>query len=208
MRLRLVAVALAGAAVMATEPGAVASAAATATTWTARPGGAITATAGKTTLGDTTTGSTLTCDSSRMSGTLNSGSPLPGSGIGSITKAAYNCSTPIISPRLTARGLPWHLKLVSYDQSTGVSRGMISHLQLALTAPGCSAVVNGTSGSTSDGVARTTYSNQADRLRIRPAGGTLHWYHVSGCAHLVGNGDPATLSAAYAVAPPQTITSP
>ncbi len=30
----------------------------------------------------------------------------------------------------------------------------------------------------------------------------------AGCAGLVGNGDPAQLSATYAISPPQTITSP
>ena len=45
-------------------------------------------------------------------------------------------------------------------------------------------------------------------MTIHPAGGNLHWYHVSGCAGLVGNGHPATLYAVYGLSPPQTITSP
>jgi hypothetical protein len=111
-------------------------------------------------------------------------------------------------PRLTTRGLPWHLNLVSYDAGTGVSRGTISHVQLVLTAPGCSAVVNGTSGTAADGVVAVTYTNQTGRLRIRPAGGNLHWYQVSGCFGLINNGDLATLSASYGLSPPQMITSP
>ena len=202
--------ALAAAAVLATGPGAASSTAATATTWTVRPGGTFTAAAGTTTLTDTTTGVFLTCTSSSMAGTLKSGSGLPGTSIGSITKAAYHCCGHICSPSLAPRGLPWHLNLTSYNAATGVSRGTISHLQLALSIPefGCSAVVNGTSATTSDGVVTVTYANQTGKLKIHPAGGTLHWYHVNGCAGQVHNGDPATLSAAYALSPPQAITSP
>jgi hypothetical protein len=182
--------------------------AATATTWTVRPGGAITATADTTMLTDTATGSTFACASSSMTGTVNSDSELPGTGIGSITAAAYrSCANPI-SPTVTPRGLPWHLNLVSYDAATGVSRGTISHLRLTLSAPRCSAVINGTSGSAAAGVVRISYANAEGRLKIVPAGGTLHWFHVSGCAGLVRDGDPAVLSAAYALSPPQTITSP
>ena len=69
-------------------------AAAAAKTWTIRPGGTITATAGKTTLADTPTGSMIPCASSRMSGTLKASSGLPGAGIGSVTTAVYSsCST-------------------------------------------------------------------------------------------------------------------
>jgi hypothetical protein len=208
MRTRIGAAALAGAAVLASSTGAAPPAAATAATRTVRPGGAITATAGTTTLTDTTTGSTFACASSSMTGTLHSGSGLPGTGIGSVTAAAYrSCANPI-SPTLTPRGLPWHLNLVSYDAATGLSRGTISHLRLTLSAPRCSAVINGTSGSTADGMVRITYANPAGKLKTVPAGGTLHWFHVSGCAGLVRNGDPATLSAAYTLSPPQTITSP
>jgi hypothetical protein len=208
VRTRIGAAALAGAAVLASSTGAAPPAAATAATWTVRPGGAITATAGTTTLTDTTTGSTFACASASMTGTLKSGSGLPGTGIGSITAAAYrSCANPI-SPTLTPRGLPWHLRLVSYDAATGVSRGTISHLRLAFSAPRCSAVINGTSGPTADGMVRITYASPAGKLKILPIAGTLHWYHVGGCAGLIRNGDPATLSAAYALSPRQTITSP
>lgn len=61
---------------------------ATARTWTVRPGGAVRATAGATTLKDTTTGSAVTCQSSKMSGTLKPGSGLPATGIGSVTAAS------------------------------------------------------------------------------------------------------------------------
>jgi hypothetical protein len=200
------AAALAGAAVLAPAQGAVSSA--TETTWTVRPGGAIMATAGKTTLKDTTTDLIETCRSSRMSGTLKGGSGLPGTGIGSISAAAYDCTIPVGTIKLTPRGLPWHLNVVSYDAATGVSRGTITHLELALSSSACSAMVNGTSGPAADGMVAVSYANKTGKLNIHPAGGNLHWVHVSGCAGLVGNGHPATISAAYALSPQQTISSP
>jgi hypothetical protein len=132
---------------------------------------------------------------------LNPGTP--------VTSAAYNCPSPIVPPiRLTVRGLPWHLNLVSYDVGTSVGRGTISHLELMLTGPSCSAVVNGTSGTSADGVVAVSYANTTGELTIHTAGGNLRWFHVSGCAGLLEDGDAATLSAAYALSPPQMITSP
>src|SRR5215472_7686620 len=122
MRMRIGSLAVAGMAV-AVGAGAVSSAAASAVAWSVRPGGAITATAGKTTLKDTTTDSVETCNSARMSGTLKGGLGLQGTGIASITTATFHCPSPVVPPfRLTARGLPWHLNMVSYDTSTAVGR--------------------------------------------------------------------------------------
>lgn len=201
-----------GAAVLVAALGVPAAlAAATATTWTVQPGGAITATAGSLTLTDTNGGASDTCASSTMSGTLKAGGGLPGSGIGPISMAAFRCCGHICSPDLTTRGLPWRLSLVSYDAATGVSRGTISHLKLTFVAYpdlSCHAVINGTSSSTPDGVVAVSYANQTGQLKILPHGGTLHWYHISDCAGLIHNGDTATLSAIFAVSPHQVITSP
>jgi len=201
--------ALAGAAALAMGPGAQSSAAATATTWTVHPGGIITAKAGITRVKDTTTNSVLNCKSSRMSGRLKAGTGLPGTGIGAITAAAYDCAMLIEPPfRLTPHGLPWHLNLASYDAGTGVSRGTISHLEFTLTGPSCSATINGVGGSAADGVVAVSYTVKTGTLQVRAGGGNLHWYQVSGCAGLLGDGDRATLSAAYTVSPRQQITSP
>jgi len=201
-----------GAAVLvAALGGPAALAAATANTWTVRPGGTITATAGSLTLTDTRSGVSDTCASSTMSGPLKAGSGLPGSGIGSVSKAGYRCCGHICSPDLAIHGLPWHLNLVSYDAATGVSRGTISHLKIAFVSYpdiSCHAVVNGTSGSTPDGVVTVTYANQTGQLKILTHGGTLHWYHVSDCTGLIHNGDSATLGATFTVSPKQDITSP
>lgn len=69
-------------------------------------------------------------------------------------------------------------------------------------------MVNGTSGSTPDGVVAVTYANQTGKLKILPHGGTLHFYDISGCLGLINDGDPATLSATLPVSPKQDITSP
>lgn len=45
-------------------------------------------------------------------------------------------------------------------------------------------------------------------LKLLTTGGNLHFYRVRGCAGLLGSGDPATLSATFAVSPKQAITSP
>ena len=115
MRSGFGAVVLAGAAVLIVTLAAGPTGAAAANTWTVSPGGAVKANAGKTTLTDTTTGSVLNCASSKISGTLKHGGGLTGTGIGSITTAACDCATPIGVIQLTARGLPWHLNLTSYD---------------------------------------------------------------------------------------------
>lgn len=187
-----------------------ATAALAASTWTIRPGGAVAATSGKVVVKDTTTGASLACSPSTASGRLNSGSGLPGAGIGSITTAAaYRCPSPSTSFKLTPHGLPWRLNLTSYDRDTGVARGTISGLQFALSSEvGCSAVLNGTSGTAPDAVVAVSYSDKTGTLTILRAGGTLHWYHVSGCLGVVKDGDPATLSATYTLSPKQDITSP
>jgi hypothetical protein len=211
MRTGIAAVAL-GAALLAAGPGTASSVTATAKTWTVRPGGAIVATAGKTTLTDTNTGTAIPCQSSSMSGTLKSGAGLPGAGIGTITAAAFRCPSPIGFARLTPRGLPWHLNLTSFDPGTHSSRGTISHVQLAFSipevSPSCSAVISGASGTAADGMVTITYSNQGARLKVLATGGDLRWYQVHHCLGLIGNGDPATLSAVYAISPAQAITSP
>lgn len=209
MRTRVGTVALAAAAVLVLDLSAASSAAVTASTWTVRPGGAITAMAGKTVLLDTTTDTSLTCGSSKMSGRLKSGSGLPGTGIGSFATAAYTCPTPIFSQHVTAHGLPWHLSAISYEPATGVTRGTISHVQLTFEIPEtfCSAVIGGTGGPASAGRVAFSYSGKTGKLTILKAGSTLHWYQVHNCGQLLADGDAAALSASYAISPPQTITS-
>lgn len=203
----LVGMALAGAMVLALGLGPGSPAGAAGATWTVRPGGAVAAKAGKATLTDTKLHSTLTCISATMTGRLKAGSGLPGAGIGSITAAAFSCNG-LLPVQLTALGLPWRLNLSTYDRRTGVARGTISHLRLSFAGPACNAQVNGTGGTAANGVVAVSYASKTGKLTIVPAGGNLHWNHVTGCHTLFGNGDPAALAAAYAISPPQVITSP
>jgi hypothetical protein len=186
-------------------------AAATVKTWTVQPGGAIMATARSFALRDTITGTVLSCGSSRMSGRLTAGSGLPGAGIGSITAVAYRCPAPTGGAMVTPRGLPWRLNLTSYKAAAGVVRGTVSGFKLTVFIYpdlSCHPVINGTSGSASDGVVTFTYIDKTGMMTISPAGGNLHWYHVQHCLNLVKTGDPATFSATYTVSPKQAITSP
>jgi hypothetical protein len=202
---------VAAALVAAAVPAASVASAATATTWTVSPGGKITATAGKTTLTDARTGATIPCESSHLSGTLQAGSGLPGSRIGSLATSVYSlCSGGPFPATVTASGLPWRLNLTFYNRSTGVARGTISHLQIAvaLSSTQCTAVIKGTSGTAPDGVAPVSYASKTGTLKFLPTGGDLHWYHIHHCAGIINNGDAATISASYTISPRQVITSP
>ena len=181
-----------------------------ATMWTVQPGGPVSMKSGRFILTDTSTGSKLTCLSSTLGGALKSGSGLPGTGIGSITTVhSIECPSPL-GPTwiLMARDLPWHLNAWSYTAMTGVVTGSLSHLQIAFSGPSCTAVIDGTSGTASDGTVKVRYTNSTGLLKLLTTGGNLHFYNVRGCAGLVITGDSATLSATFTVSPKQAITSP
>ncbi len=183
-----------------------------ATTWTIKPGGAITATSGGLTLTDTTTGTVCFSSSSAIaSGTLKHGSGLPGSRAGSLSGVSFaRCIGPG-GPQfgLQATDLPWHVNLSSYNAAKGVLTGTVSHLQIMMSGDGCAAVIDGTSGTASDGQLRFTYTDSTGRLAVLGTSGNLHFWNVSdGCLGLVNSGDQATLGTAFRVSPKQAITSP
>ena len=163
-----------GAAVLAAALGVpTAAAAATAKTWTVQPGGTITAmSSGQFTLKDTKTGTVFHCVSSAGSGTLRSGSGLPGSNAGSLSAVGFGHCTSPGGPKFTmqAGGLPWHVNLSAYNAAEDVARGTISHIHLMLTGPDgtCSGTIDGTSGT-----ARRESDVQVYR-RHRPARGADH----------------------------------
>jgi hypothetical protein len=179
-----------------------------AATWTVKPGGAITGSAGTTTLKDTSTGNTLTCKSSKATGTVKSGSGLSGTGIGSIKSATFTTCTGPLGLTFTVKTshLPWKLNAVSY--SSGVTHGTITGIHATLTGPSCSAQVDGTGATANNGKVSGTYTNSTHKLKILTTGGNLHVYNVSGCAGLINSGDSTTFTATYAITPGQTITSP
>ena len=208
------------AALVAALGGPAALAAATAKTWTVRPGGAITATAGKTTLTNAAPAHPVTCASAKATGTLRSGSGLPGAAAGSLSAIGFATCVYRVSNTLniafTVRpaGLPWQVNLSSYDAATGLAAGTVSHLALTVAVvsnpPGCHAVVSGTSATADDGRVAFSYTNSTGQLTVLATGGNLHYYDVTSCRLFPGftDGAPATLSATFAVSPHQDITSP
>jgi hypothetical protein len=178
-----------------------------AATWTVKPGGAITAKAGKTTLTDKNTGSILTCTSSSGKGTVKKGSGLSGTGIGSITSLGFsNCTGPLsLTFTVKTTHFPWHLNAKSF--AGGITTGTITGIHATLSGPGCSATVDGTSATANNGSVTAKYSNSTGKLSTTGAG-NLHVYNVSGCAGLINNNDSTSFVGSYAVSPKQTITSP
>jgi hypothetical protein len=176
-------------------------------TWTVKPGGAITAKAGTTTLTDKNTGSKLTCTSSSGKGSVKKGSGLSGTGIGSITSLGFsNCTGPLsLTFTVKTTHFPWHLNAKSF--ASGVTTGTITGIHATLSGPGCSATVDGTGATANNGSVAAKYSNSTGKLSTTGAG-NLHVYNVSGCAGLINTGDTTSFVGSYTVSPKQTITSP
>ena len=89
-----------------------------------------------------------------------------------------------------------------------MATGNLRHAQLKLTGPSCSGVIDGTSGTASDGIIRFTYTTSTATLTVLPKRGNLHCYNLSGCGGLFTAGDQTTISGKLSVRPKQTITSP
>jgi hypothetical protein len=178
-----------------------------AATWTVKPGGAITAKAGTTTLKDTKTGTVLTCASSSGKGSVKKGSGLSGTGIGSITALSFStCKGPLnLTFTVHTTHFPWHLNAASF--ASGVTTGTITGIHATLSGPGCSATVDGTGASANNGKVTAKYTNSTGKLATTGAG-NLHVYNVSGCAGLIHSGDASSFKGSYAISPKQTITSP
>jgi hypothetical protein len=140
-------------------------------------------------------------------GTLNGGSGLPGAGAGSVSAVGFHaCESPSLVWTLRAGDLPWQVNLSSYRR--GVVTGNIGHIHIHIAASlgACSWVIDGTAATADDGVISFRYTDSTGKLTT--TGGNLHAYQVSGCAGLIGNSDPVTVSATFTMSPKQTITSP
>jgi hypothetical protein len=183
--------------------------AAIATTWTVRPGGPVVAKSGVIKLTDTATGKAGTCKSSRVSGTIKSGSGLSGKGIASVTAMTLStCTGPGgVAFKVTASGFPWKVNLTSFNPKTGVVSGSVSGIRVTLVGGGCSAMVAGTAA-TSPGMLKATYGDGTHKLKFLATGGTLHFWDVQGCLGMLNDGDPAAFTGSYTAAPAQVITSP
>jgi hypothetical protein len=179
----------------------------TATTWTIKPGGAVTGTAGKTILKDTKTGTTLTCTSSKTVAKLKKGSGQVNP-LGTISSVTFSgCSgpggIPITATTSASSTHPWKLNGTSF--SGGVTHGSITGIKATISGAGCKASVAGTSASAT-GKVTGTYTNSTHILKV--SGGNLHIWNVNGCFSLINNGDPSTFTGSYKISPAQTITSP
>jgi len=208
MRKHLTAILLSsGAAALALGLGTATAMATTTTTWTIKPGGAVTGSAGKTTLKDVNTGQTLTCASSATAATLKKGSGLTNP-LGKITSVTFStCTGPggltFTVATSASSTTPWKLNASTF--SSGVTHGHITGIKASLSGNGCSATVAGTTATTV-GTVNGTYTNSTGILKV--SGGNLHVWNVSGCLGLINSGDATTFVGAYTVSPKQTITSP
>ena len=173
--------------------------------WTVTPGGAVTGTAGTTTLKDTRSGATLTCASSTTNATVQSGSGLSGTAIATVTAATFNtCKGPLgINFNVTQNNVAYQLNAVSY--ANGVTSGTLENITATLSGPFCTASVGGATA-TSSGTVNGTYDNSTHTLSV--SGGDLHVWGVSGCFGLLRTGDAVSYVASYVLSPALTITSP
>jgi hypothetical protein len=209
MRRRLTAVLLSGgAAALALGLGTTAAmASGIAATWTVSPGGAASA-SGSGQVKDATTSTIAKCTSITISGTLKSGSGLPGAGIGTLTTASFSgCTIGTIGVNVAVHGLPWKLNAASYNATTGVTTGSISGIDLVATTTGCSATLDGTAAGANNGTTKATYTNSTGKIKLLGSG-NLHAYAVTGCFGLVNNGDVEKASGTLTATPKQTIHSP
>jgi len=172
--------------------------------WDVEPGGVITGTSQNVMLTDTSTGIGLTGLG------MKHGPVLPGPGqlgtdlisFTSVTFTGFGGGftvTTSASPRT-----PWMFNAVSYQ--SGVVSGTVTGIRATLSGPSCSATVDGTSDTGSNGQVNVTYTNSTGTIQVLTAGGNLHIYDVSGCTGLLSNGDPVTFSASYTISPAQAIT--
>lgn len=188
------------------------TAAVASTTWTVRPGGAVSAKSGLVFIKDASTGSVVSCPSSTIKATLKSGTGLPGTGIASLSSFTFaTCSGPLnFMYTMTLSHLPYALDATSFNASTGTTTAKITGLHGGFKGPGCSYVLDGTGAGMDNGVLVVTYANGTHKLKFLTTGGNLHVYRLSGCGGLGGifNNDHITFSAIATMTPSQTITSP
>jgi hypothetical protein len=180
-----------------------------ATTWTVKPGGAVTAKAGTTTVNDVTAGLTVTCTSSTIKGTLKTGSGLAGKGLGAISSLAFGgCTSSGVTLSVTIKA-KMSLNGVSYNATTKTTSMTITgiHGKLSISSPiSCSAVINGTSATANNGKVTATFTNKTNTLKVLTKGSNLHLYNDT--CPVTATGDAVNFTTSYKFAPAQKITSP
>ena len=179
----------------------------TAATWTVKPGGATTGTAGTTVVTDTTAGQSVTCTSSTTKGSFKKGSGLAGKGIGTVTSLTLSgCSVLGMSISVTITGkMP--INALKYTKATKTVSMSLTKIHGSLSASGCSATIDGTSGTAHNGMVKATYADTGGKLTVLAAGGNLHLYNVN-CFGVINNNDSVNFTTTYTLSPVQAITSP
>ena len=99
-------------------------------TWTVQPGGSIKARAHGFAIHDDTNGHEILCVTT-FSGTLRSGSGLPGAAVGSLSAVSFR-SRQFGSARyaVQAADLPWQVNFSRYNAATGMTHGTITHIRI------------------------------------------------------------------------------
>ena len=186
---------------------AAAPAFATAATWTVKPGGATTGTAGATTVTDVTAGQSVTCTSSNTKGSFKKGSSLSGTGIGTLTSLTLSgCSVLGMSISVTITGtMP--VNALSYNKTKKTVSMSLTKIHGSLSASGCSATIDGTGAAAHNGKVKATYMDTGGKLKVLATGGNLHLYNVN-CFGVINSGDSVNFTTTYTLTPKQVITSP
>jgi hypothetical protein len=178
-------------------------------TWTVKPGGAVTAKAGKTVVNDVTAGLTVTCTSSTAKGTLKSGSGLAGKALGSLSSLSFGgCTADGVTLSVTIKA-KMSLNGVSFNKTKNTASMTISgiHGKLSISNPiSCSAVINGTSATANNGTVKATFTNKTNTLKVLTTGSNLHLYNDT--CPVTATGDAVNFTTSYKFTPKQTITSP
>ena len=180
-----------------------------ATTWTVKPGGAVTAKAGATTVNDTTANLAVTCKSSTIKGTLKSGSGLAGKALGSLSSLAFgSCTADGVTLSVTIKA-KMSLNGVSFNKTKNTASMTITgiHGKLSISSPiTCSAVINGTSATANNGTVTATFANKTNTLKVLTTGSNLHLYNDT--CPVTATGDAINFTTSYKFTPAQKITSP
>ena len=187
-------------------------AASAAGTWTVSPGGPVSTPIGRVVLWDTTSHGQFPCSGGTgLTGTLKSGTGLPGAGIGTVTSLDFGSCNGF---PLSSGTVAWPLTAESYRAANKETSAKIGDIHFAVAGSGCSFVVDGTSGTAGNGVVKVKYYPltriRRFQLHFVSGGSTLHVYDRSGpsCGPLIHDGDAVFLTGVYSVSPDQAISSP
>jgi hypothetical protein len=177
-----------------------------ASTWTVKPGGAVTAKAGTTTINDTTAGQSLTCTSSTAKGTLKTGSGLAGKKLGTFTTLSFTGCT--IAGFTLSATLKSTMSLNGVSFKSGVSQMTLSGIHGTIKVPSfsCSATIDGTGATAHNGSVTATFTNKTNTLLVLTTGSTLHIYNNT--CPVIANNDSVNFTGSYKFTPKTTITSP